>query len=164
VIVLWAYEPPPQVLSLDRENRLVALEPLEEPVYSRADITAFVDRALHFAHDYAYSDYVWRNEEACNRFFTPEGCTAFRDAIERNIDKIRTGRLTSKITIEKPPVIVAQGLYYGRWAWDIQVGIKLTFESSNERRAQNETVTVRVVRVNELQDTQGLGIHKYLSS
>jgi hypothetical protein len=80
------------------------------------------------------------------------------------VEAIRERHLTSKLSIEKPPVIVANGQYYGRYAWDVQVVIRLTFESANERRAQTETVTLRVVRVSVLEDTGGLGIHKYLAS
>ena len=72
-------------------------------------------------------------------------------------------RLSCAAIITKPPVIIQRGLLQGTYVWDLEVPVRVTFESSSRvENAADWVVSVRVTRVASTRNALGIAISQFI--
>lgn len=148
----------------DSEGRIKELTPLNNPVQSVNAMLNWTVNSITQTYTFSFANY--RQElQAAQSNFTPGGWQGFERALEssRILATVIENRYVTTAVPTGAPVIVAEGLTNGRYAWRIQVPITVTYQSAARQTSQSLLVTVTIVRRPETEHPVGLGIAQIIA-
>lgn len=163
-VYLGLQQPENRYFATDPMGGIRELIPLERPIQSMNEVLNWATGALTQAYTMSFANYRESLQEV-RPHFTRGGWIGFEEALHASgvIDSIVNGKLVATAVPQEAPVVVAQGIVEGRYAWKIQMPILVTYESANQRSSQRTLVTATVVRVSELEHPRGLGIAQIIA-
>lgn len=148
----------------DNEGRIRQLTALDSPVNSLTDISTWVSNSIAQAYTFSFANY--RAElQVAQAAFTPAGWRGFEKALEESgtLQSVIANKYITTAVPTSAPVLVAQGLRDGLYAWKFEVPFIVTFQSASGRTSQNVLVTATVVRQPETVNPRGLGIAQLIA-
>lgn len=148
----------------DTEGRIRPLTALDQPIQSMNEILNWTTNAITQTYTFSFANY--RQElQAARIHFTPQGWQGFERALQesRTIQTVLNNRFVTTAVPVGAPVVVAEGLANGRYAWRIQLRITVTYQSAQSSRSQSLLVTATVVRRPETENPRGLGIAQIIA-
>lgn len=148
----------------DTEGRIKELTALNRPIQSLEEILNWVTNSITQTYTFSFANY--RQElQAAQSNFTPAGWSGFERALEesRILSSVLENRYVTTAVPTGAPVVVAQGLVNGRYAWRVQLPIIVTYQSASRRTSQSLTITATVVRRLETEHPKGLGIAQIIA-
>lgn len=163
-VYLGMREPERRYFATDPQGGIRELVPLERPIQSMHEVLNWATGAITQAYTMNFANYQQSLQESRPNF-TPGGWIGFEEALRANgvIDAIVRGKYVATAVPQEAPVVVAQGIVDGRYAWKIQVPIMITYESASQRTSQRALVTATVVRRSEQEHPRGLGIAQVIA-
>ena len=61
------------------------------------------------------------------------------------------------------PIVVSEGLVAGRYQWEVQLPMVLTYQAGARTRQDRLLVTIVIVRVPRLESANGVGIEQWVA-
>ena len=143
---------------------MIALAPLSRP--NKTD-----DAISQWAADIARKSYTfdfihWKTQISdLSIFFTRNGYNEFLTALNEsgNVEAVRKKRLVGN-AIASPPAITQEGVLNGRYTWQIEVPLRVSYISSEETVQQSLLVIMTIVRADTLINEHGLAVDQFLTS
>ena len=166
VLLGWLITHPaePKYFATTRGGELIALVPLSRP--HKTD-----DAISQWAADIARKSYTfdfihWKTQLSdLSVYFTKNGYNEFLTALNEsgNVEAVRKKRLVGN-AIASPPAITNEGLLDGRYTWQVEVPLRVSYVSSEETVQQSLLVILTIVRANTLSNEHGLAVDQFLTS
>ena len=138
--------------------------PLNEPNLSSPALMSWTAQAATEVMTFGFNDYRRRLQEA-SRNFTRRGWESFTQALQRSriIEMVEASQQVVTAAPQGAPIIVSEGLSAGRYQWQIQVPLVLTYQSGARTRSDKLLVTLVVVRMPRLESPNGIGIEQWIA-
>lgn len=158
-----ATRPTPKYFATTPDGALIELIPLDEPNLSQNTLLQWATQAATSSYTFNFVNYRQAFQEA-RMYFTPEGYGNFMKAIEdsRNLEVVRSKKLVVSAVPTGVPVIVNEGRLNGKYAWQVEIPMLISYQSASERILQNIKLTMLILRVSTLESPRGLGIAQFI--
>lgn len=143
---------------------IMPLNALDDPVMSVNQVLTWSTNAITKAYTFSFANY--RQELQSSRdLFTKEGWEGFQSALQEsgNLKAVVDSKFVTTAAPRGAPVVVGEGYVNGRYAWQIEVPILVTYQSANKRQTQDLLVQAIIVRRSELEHPQGIGIAQIIA-
>jgi intracellular multiplication protein IcmL len=158
----WAFtnKPEPRYFATREDGGIIPLIAVNQPFLQDGQVTNFAVEAVTTAMTMNFAN--WRQDlAASSRYFQrPDGYEAFLTALEgaKILDFVRERNLVST-AIANGAVIVGRGVdVQGRYSWTLQIPLRVTYQSANERTTQELLAEVVVSRVPTWESPSAIGI------
>ena len=155
-----ANRPEPRYFATREDGGIIPLVAVSRPFLNNGQVSNFAVEAVTRAMTMDFKN--WRDDlaEASQYFQRPEGWNNFLAAIRDSgtLDFIRERRLISN-AVANGAVIIDDGVdARGRYSWTVQIPLKITFESANERSVEEMMAEVVVSRLPTWETPTAVGI------
>jgi intracellular multiplication protein IcmL len=162
--VIEVHQPENRYFATTEDGRLVPMVPLNEPNLSTPALMSWVAQAATEVTTFGFNDYRRRLQEA-SRNFTRRGWESFTQALQRAriIEMVEANQQVVTSAPQGAPIIISEGLVAGRYQWEIQMPLVLTYQSGAKTRSDSLLVTLVVVRVPRLENANGVGIEQWIA-
>jgi len=162
--LIQVHQPENRFFATTEDGRLVPMVPLNEPNLSAPALMSWTAQAATEVMTFGFNDYRRRLQEA-SRNFTRRGWESFTQALQRSriIEMVEASQQVVTAAPQGAPIIVSEGLNAGRYQWQIQMPLILTYQSGSRTRSDSLLVTLVVVRVPRLESSNGVGIEQWIA-
>jgi intracellular multiplication protein IcmL len=162
--IVQSRQPENRFFATTEDGRLVPMVPLNEPNLSAPALMSWTAQAATEVMTFGFNDYRRRLQEA-SRNFTRRGWESFTQALQRSriIEMVEASQQVVTAAPKGAPIIVSEGLSAGRYQWQIQMPLVLTYQSGSRTRSDSLLVTLVVVRVPRLESSNGVGIEQWIA-
>jgi intracellular multiplication protein IcmL len=162
--VVHVHQPENRYFATTEDGRLMPMIPLSEPNLSTPALMSWVAQSSTEVMTFGFNDYRRRLQES-SRHFTREGWETFSKALEQSriLELVEANNQVVTAAPSGAPVIKGEGEYRGRYQWQVQLPVILTFQSGRKTLGQNLLVTMLVVRVPRLESSNGVGIQQWVA-
>ncbi len=161
-IYLYVTKPPPVYFSTDKEWRILPPVSVELPYLITADLLQWVGNVMMgvFYYDFIrYQDQLQENRS----YFTDKGWLAFQGMINNyaSKDMVSVQKIFVNGAPDGAPFIINEGILEQRYAWWVQIPMKMTYTYIGKEMATSEkqvTFQMLVVRVPTPNNIYGVAI------
>ncbi|HOO81482.1 MAG TPA: type IVB secretion system apparatus protein IcmL/DotI [Alphaproteobacteria bacterium] len=162
--VIQVHQPENRYFATTEDGRLVPMVPLNEPNLSTPALMSWVAQAATEVMTFGFNDYRRRLQES-SRNFTRRGWESFTGALQRSriIEMVEANQQVVTAAPQGAPIVVSEGIVAGRYQWQIQMPMLLTYQSGARTRTDKLLVTIVVVRVPRLESPNGVGIEQWIA-
>lgn len=162
--VIEVHQPENRYFATTEDGRLVPMTPLSEPNLSVPALMSWSAQAATEVMTFGFNDYKRRLQEA-SRNFTRSGWASFTTALEKSriIEMVEANQQVVSAAPSSAPVLISEGLSKGRYQWQVQVPLVITYQAGASVRSDNLLVTLLIVRVPKLESSNGVGIEQWLA-
>ena len=163
-VVVQSNQPENKFFATTEDGRLVPMVPLNEPNLSAPALMSWAAQSATEVMTFGFNDYRRRLQEA-SRNFTRRGWESFTQALQRSriIEMVEAQQQVVTAAPQGAPIIVSEGLSAGRYQWQIQMPLVLTYQSGSRTRSDSLLVTLVIVRVPRLESSNGVGIEQWIA-
>lgn len=163
LVAAWALTRPVQhrYFATRASGELVELTPLNEPHRSNAQVVNFAVEAVTRALTLDFANYR-RSLADVEVYFTPAGWKAFLSEIQRSgsLELIRNRRMVST-AVANGAVVLRQGIDGdGVWTWQVEMPLKVTYQSSSESQTQDLVMVVEIKRTDTWATDSGVAVSR----
>lgn len=158
----WAFtsQPEPRYFATREDGGIIPLVAVNQPFLQDGQVTNFAVEAVTTSMTMDFAN--WRQDLAAASvyFQRPEGYQNFLSALEdaKILDFVRERNLVST-AIANGAVITERGVdARGRYSWTLQIPLRVTYQSANERTTQDLLAEVVVSRVPTWESPSAIGI------
>lgn len=149
----------PTYFATTSDGKLIPMIPLDQPNVNDQTILQWVATAAISLYTYDFLNFraTFQNNQ---QYFTPDGWKAFLNGLSssRNLQTVQDKKLTVQAVPSGAPIITREGLLNGRYAWQIQMPILVTYISLSQEYHEQLLLTILVQRVSTLDSKYGIGI------
>ncbi|PKU21992.1 DotI/IcmL/TraM family protein [Telmatospirillum siberiense] len=164
-LIIW--RPEPRYFPTGAGCSLTEMVPLNKPNLTDNRILNFAVDAVTQAHTVRHD--TWRADyERTRPFFTEAGWRTFLELLQSGgtLDFIRNGRvITRGFLAGQPPVIIERGVspQTGVYTWVVRFPFNVSYETASATKVQRMLAKVTIVRMNTLENPEGIGIESMIS-
>ena len=146
------------------DGRLVPMVALNEPNLSTPALMSWSAQAATEVMTFGFNDYKRRLQEA-SRNFTRVGWASFTGALEKSriLEMVEQNQQVVTAAPRSAPVLVSEGMSNGRYQWQVEIPMVITYQAGSQTRADNLIVTLLIVRVSKLESANGVGIEQWIA-
>ena len=162
--VIQVHQPENRYFATTEDGRLVPMVALSEPNLSTPALMSWVAQAATEVMTFGFNDYRRRLQEA-SRNFTRRGWESFTGALQRSriIELVEANQQVLTAAPQGAPIVVSEGLVAGRYQWEVQLPMVLTYQAGARTRTDRLLVTIIIVRVPRLESSNGVGIEPWVA-
>lgn len=162
--VIQTHQPENRYFATTEDGRLVPMVALNEPNLSTPALMSWVAQSATEVMTFGFNDYRRRLQES-SRSFTRRGWESFTQALQKSriIEMVEANQQVVTAAPQGAPIVVSEGLVAGRYQWQIQLPLILTYQSGARTRTDKLLVTLVVVRVPRLESPNGVGIEQWVA-
>lgn len=162
--VIHIHQPENRYFATTEDGRLVPMVALNEPNLSTPALTSWAAQAATEVMTFGFHDYRRRLQES-SRNFTRTGWDSFTKALEkaRIIEIVEQQQQVVTAAPDSAPVVISEGLSFGRYQWMIEVPITINYQSTGGSRTDRLLVRMLIVRVPRLESPSGVGIEQWVA-
>lgn len=159
IFYMYSNQPTPKYFATNPQGTLVPMVPLEEPYMTPEAILQWSVQAVTALYTYNFVDFR-EKLQATEKYFTSAGRQEFLTALQESkyIQSIQEQKLIVTAVVSGAPVIIRQGLIDNRYAWQMQIPLKVTYQTQSQRYYDDLIVQILVTRVSTLASIEGIGI------
>ena len=159
------HPPEPEYFATAADGRIIPLIPISEPYVPQEVFLTWVSQAVNQSYTL---DHVHRQEQLSRmrELFTGKASTVtakrwrIRDCGQPSGER----RLVTQVVTAAPPVVTNQGVLARRYAWKLEVPIKISYQgASSVSLPQNNLAEVLVVRMPTPVVPRGYAIHQLVT-
>lgn len=142
---------------------VVPIESLSSPVVTMDFIRQWAETVARSAYSLDFLSYS-KQLQNTQQYFTPDGWIAFQSALDASglLNDIKANKLYLSAIANGPVVVVNRYISGGRYTWDIQVPLLISFTSSNVVKKKQIYVSMTIKRVPELEEARGIAVTKFI--
>ncbi len=162
--VIEVHQPENRYFATTEDGRLVPMVPLSEPNLSVPALMSWSAQAATEVMTFGFNDYKRRLQQA-SRNFTRLGWVSFTSALEKSriIEMVEANGQVVSAAPASAPILISEGVVNGRYQWQVQVPLVITYQSGSSVRDDKMLVTLLLVRVPKLESPNGVGIEQWIA-
>lgn len=162
--VIHIHQPENRYFATTEDGRLVPMVGLNEPNLSTPALMSWTAQAATEVMTFGFHDYRRRLQEA-SRNFTKIGWASFTTALEKSriIEMVEANQQVVTAAPRSAPILISEGLQNGRYQWQVELPIVVTYQAGSQNRADNLLLTLLIVRVPKLESPNGVGIEQWVA-
>lgn len=162
--VIHIHQPENRYFATTEDGRLVPMVALNEPNLSTPALMSWSAQAATEVMTFGFHDYRRRLQEA-SRNFTRVGWASFTTALEKSriIEMVEHNQQVVTAAPASAPVLISEGLVKGRYQWQVDLPIVVSYQAGSATRADNLLLTLLIVRVPKLESPNGVGIEQWIA-
>lgn len=162
--VIHTHQPENRYFATTEGGRLIPMVPLSQPNLSTPAMMSWAAQAATEVMTFGFNDYRRRLQEA-SRNFTRTGWESFSTALQRSriIEMVEANQQVVTAAPKGAPILLSEGVEEGRYQWQIQLPMIVTYQSGAKTTNTNLLVTIVIVRVPRLESTNGIGIEQWIA-
>ena len=144
------------------DGRSIPMLPLSRPNLSKPALMSWAAQAATEVLTFNFSDYRRRLQEA-SRHFTREGWESFTQALQASdfIESVVSFRQVVSAAPAKAPVLLYEGVINGRYQWEIELPMLITYQTGSSTQTVNQTIRMVIRRMDKLESPNGVGIQQW---
>ncbi len=164
ILVILGMRPQTFFFATTEDGRLIPMVSLDQPNLSAPAIVSWASQASSEVMTFGFHDYRRRLQEA-SRHFTRRGWESFTKALQSSgiIDSITQNRQVLTATPRGAPTLVSEGVVNGRYEWQIEVPMLISYEFGAGSKQNQIMLKLLVVRVPQLENANGIGIEQWIA-
>ena len=157
-------KPQDRYFATTNDGRLVPMVALNEPNLSTPALMSWSAQAASEVMTFGFNDFRRRLQEA-SRHFTRSGWASFTTALENSgiLETVQTSRQVVTATPRGAPILVSEGVIDGRYQWQVEIPMVVTYQAGSQERSDNLIFTLMIVRVPKLESPNGVGIEQWVA-
>ena len=161
--VIHASQGQDRYFATTEDGRLIPMVALSEPNLSTPALMSWVAQSSTEVMTFGFNDYRRRLQES-SRNFTRRGWESFTQALQRSriIEMVEANQQVVTASPAGAPILQSEGLVAGRYQWTVQLPLILSYQSGKRTKNDNMLVTLVVVRVPRLENSNGVGIEQWI--
>jgi intracellular multiplication protein IcmL len=169
LIAVVAYQlthrPEPKYFATTKDGRIIRLHPLTAPVLAQEAVSQYAVRGVLKAYSFNFAHYKQDLEQA-SRYFSSQGWQKFKSSLKEAgmLDLVINKRLVANAVTTGAPTLLKKGVINGRYTWQFQIPILVTYESASETLRQALTVTVMIQRVSIINHPKQIAVTQFVAS
>lgn len=146
------------------DGRIMQLIPLDRPNMSQAALMSWVSQAATDVMTFGFHDYV-KQLQGASRHFTKTGWDTFTQALQRAriVESVQAQQQVVTAVPRSAPVLLKAGVLGGKYRWQVQLPISVTYKSATDGRTDNLLLTLIIERVSALENPNGVGIEQWIA-
>lgn len=152
--------------STDGSTRLVEMIPLKEPNLSTQPLLQWATEAATSCYNFDFNRMETQIQNL-RPYFTAQGYQHYLEALqaENTLVDVKEKLLIVSAVPLKAPVVLREAVATSmdKYAWQVQLPLLVTYQSSSELKKSEITVTMLIVRVDTLESPKGIGIAQFLA-
>jgi intracellular multiplication protein IcmL len=162
--IIEVHQPENRYFATTEDGRLVPMVPLSEPNLSVPALMSWSAQAATEVMTFGFNDYKRRLQQA-SRNFTRLGWVSFTAALEKSriIEMVEANQQVVSAAPASAPVLISEGLVNGRYQWQVQIPLVVTYQAGASVRSDKLMVTLLLVRVPKLESPNGIGIEQWIA-
>lgn len=162
--VIHIHQPENRYFATTEDGRLIPMVGLNEPNLSTPALMSWTAQAATEVMTFGFHDYRRRLQES-SRNFTRVGWASFTNALEkaRIIEMVEANQQVVTAAPRSAPVVTQEGLVNGRYQWQVEMPIVVTYQAGSQTRADSLLLTLLIVRVPKLESPNGVGIERWIA-
>ena len=162
--VISAHQPENRYFATTEDGRLVPMIALSEPNLSVPALMSWSAQAATEVMTFGFNDYKRRLQQA-SRNFTRLGWVSFTSALEKSriIEMVEANGQVVSAAPASAPILISEGVVNGRYQWQVQVPLVVTYQAGSSVRDDKMLVTLLLVRVPKLESPNGVGIEQWIA-
>jgi len=162
--VIDVHQPENRYFATTEDGRLVPMVALSEPNLSIPALMSWSAQAATEVMTFGFNDYKRRLQQA-SRNFTRLGWVSFTSALEKSriIEMVEANGQVVSAAPASAPILIQEGVVNGRYQWQVQVPLVVTYQAGSSVRDDKMLVTLLLVRVPKLESPNGVGIEQWIA-
>jgi intracellular multiplication protein IcmL len=162
--VISVHQPENRYFATTEDGRLVPMVALSEPNLSVPALMSWSAQAATEVMTFGFNDYKRRLQQA-SRSFTRLGWVSFTAALEKSriIEMVEANQQVVSAAPASAPILISEGVINGRYQWQVQVPLVVTYQAGSSVRDDRMMVTMLIVRVPKLESPNGVGIEQWIA-
>jgi len=162
--VIQVHQPENRYFATTEDGRLVPMVALSEPNLSVPALMSWSAQAATEVMTFGFNDYKRRLQQA-SRNFTRLGWVSFTSALEKSriIEMVEANGQVVSAAPASAPILISEGIVNGRYQWQVQVPLVVTYQAGSSVRDDRMLVTLLLVRVPKLESPNGIGIEQWIA-
>jgi len=162
--VIQVHQPENRYFATTEDGRLVPMVALSEPNLSVPALMSWSAQAATEVMTFGFNDYKRRLQQA-SRNFTRLGWVSFTSALEKSriIEMVEANGQVVSAAPASAPILISEGVVNGRYQWQVQVPLVVTYQAGSSVRDDKMLVTLLLVRVPKLESPNGVGIEQWIA-
>lgn len=164
-LVLVAMKDGDRYFGMDRDGRVIMeMHPLDRPRNSQAKVLGWATQVSMEVFTFGFHDYRMR-QQAARRHFTNDGWNGFDRALESSkfLTIVKDQQQVVSAVPKAAGVVVQEGVYRGRYFWEVRLPMLLTFQQGAKAVPQAWLITYRVVQVPRTEYEEGIAIDQVIA-
>lgn len=157
-------KPSPTYFATTTDGKLIKLVPLNQPNLQTNALLQWATEAGTAAYTFNFVNYR-KSLQDVRQYFTKRGYQNFLKALtdSRNLEAVKTKKLVVSAVPTGAPVVLKEGVTStGRYAWQVQFPMLLTYQSASDTIKQSIIVTMLITRIPTLESEKGVGIASFV--
>lgn len=156
-LYLFLSKPPPVTFMVAKEWRVQAPVPLDQPYLADADVLQWVSNIIPRSFELDFLHYN-QQLEGIKQYFTESGYEVFLNQLKNRFDKNELVKNKMFVNSEPTaaPFFINQGILTGRYAWWVQIPIKISYAGMKIFPEAMLTLQVLVVRTDTSDNLTGI--------
>lgn len=155
--------PAPQYFATNPQYQIIKWHPLSDPVVDDNYVLQWVTTAVRqsFSLDFIH----WRQQlQSASINFTPAGWHWFLSAFKQSgdLDTLVKLSMVSDAVVTGSPVIEKKAVLNGRFVWEVQMPMMITYTSVKKTIRQPLKITLLVERVSVVDSPYRIAINQFL--
>lgn len=146
------------------DGELIQMDALKEPNLSVKALVSWSSQAATEVMTFGFNDYRRRFQES-SRNFTPLGWESFYKGMERSkiLNNVEENQQYIIAAPAGPAILVAQGFNKGRYEWQVQVPLVITYQAQAAISSEWMLITMTLVQLQQADGASGVGIERWIS-
>lgn len=155
----------PEFFTLTCDGSFATVTPLSQPYVVDSKVLSWAATAISSAYSMDYIHYREQLERNSIRF-TPQGWRSFGRVFKqsRNLETVVERKLIVSSVPTAAPVITKRGVLNGRYTWQVEMPILVSYQNKDTDIQQSLKVTVNVVRTPLSEGQDGIAISQYIAT
>lgn len=163
IVFLVMSRPSPTYFATTDSGRMIPLIPLNQPNLSDKALLQWTSQAVVSVYSYNFVNFreIFQNNE---KYFTNDGWQEFLNALKasRNLETVKDKKLIVSAVLSGAPIISSKNVFNGRYTWQIQMPVLVTYQSMSEQFNSSYLITLTIQRVSTLDNIYGVGISSFV--
>lgn len=165
-VYLYLNQPPPKMFMVEKEWRVQAPVPLNQPYLTIPELLQWVSYVLPRSFEFDFINYN-EQKKAIAQYFTEDGMKVFLNQLNiyANYNKVQTYKMFVNAAPAGAPLIYNQGNLEdksGVYGWMVNMPLVINYTGYSGASSQTLTLQVLVVRVSTLNNLNGVAIKNVL--
>lgn len=156
---LFLTHPEPVVFSVDKDWRVLPPVPIDQAYIKDPDLLQWISQVLPSVLTYDFVNYKTQVDEA-RQYFSDNGWKVFLNQLDTyaNNNTLQAAKMFVNANPSGAPIVLNRGILDGRYAWWIQIPMKLSYSSPGGTSVKPLVFQVLIVRIPTLDNLDGVTI------
>lgn len=159
IYVVISNKPAPTYFATTDSGRITPLIPLDQPNISDKALASWASNAVISLNSYDFVNFR-KSFQDNEQYFTRSGWNSYMSALadSKQLKAVQENKYVVSAVLTGAPVVKNRYTLEGRYIWEVQMPIMVTFQNSSGESKQDLMAQLTIQRVSTLDNVNGVGI------